>query len=286
MERRRSATFPNPQETALVKLIASGLNVLSTDATYPVSEWQLSEYLWQNCPEAKGKDSNIFFKEQVPKALDRMEQTQMVERKVNGFFLTHNGYYCLIESASAKRDAVGQPDASIIVPARSAPSAMSVHLSLLQQSEPKLQTLGVRFEAPVLVMRVSDQFWNIDNFRNKANGIAPTLLLIKLKNGVECGGVADVPWINPGTAVPGEGSFIFSLGDHPRRFDLIKSEKAVVHGSVFFGFGEDLRVWSNGWGCSSAGEVCYAGPRNRGQIMEAPAGADFREYEYWELWSL
>jgi hypothetical protein len=293
MERRRPGTFPNPQETALVKLIAIGLNALSTDATYPVSEWQLCDYLEQNCPEARGNDSNSFFKEKVPKALDRMEQTQMIERKVNGFFLTDNGLYCLIQSASEQKGADRDPDGSTIVSKHTSTADGFPHLSLLEQNELKLQTLRVRLTpgllvvvTPALLLRVTDDLWNINDFRIKVEGIAPTLLLIKLKNGVECGGVADIPWINPGTAVPGEGSFIFSLGDHPRRFDLIKSEGAVVCRSVFFGFGEDLRVWSNGWGCSSAGEVCYAGPRKRGQLTGARAGADYREYESWELWRL
>jgi hypothetical protein len=293
MERRRPPTFPNPQETALVKQIALGLNALSTDATYPVSEWQLCDYLEQNCPEARGKDSNCFFKEQIPKALDRMEQTQMIERKINGFFLTDNGLYCLIPSANEQNGANRDPDGSTIASKQARSSALLVRLSLLEQNELKLKTLRVRLTpsiflsvTPALLLRETADLWNMDDFRTKVEGIAPTLLLIKLHNGVECGGVADVPWINSEDAVPSEGSFIFSLGDHPRRFDLIKSEGAVVCGSVFFGFGEDLRVWSNGWGCSSAGEVCYAGPRNKGQLTGARAGADYREYESWELWRL
>jgi hypothetical protein len=42
-------------------------------------------------------------------------------------------------------------------------------------------------------MEMNGLLWTMDEFRTKAGGFALTLVLIKMKNGTECGGVAGVP---------------------------------------------------------------------------------------------
>jgi hypothetical protein len=112
-----------------------------------------------------------------------------------------------------------------------------------------------------------------------------------MKNGMECGGVAGVQWPKQyeSAADPAEGSFIFSLGATPARFDLINPERALDCSEGFFGFGyygSDLFVWGNGDGCGSDGEASYAGPRETGQLVGGTARAYKQPYERWELWRL
>jgi hypothetical protein len=95
--------------------------------------------------------------------------------------------------------------------------------TLLKSSESKLEPLGVNLVAPQLLMEVEELTWSMDEFLEKAGDFAPTLVLIKMKNGTVCGGVAGVPWPKWGNAAdPTKGSFIFSLGATPVRFDLVK----------------------------------------------------------------
>jgi hypothetical protein len=130
----------------------------------------------------------------------------------------------------------------------------------------------------------------------KAADFAPTQVLIKTTNGTECGGVAGVPWpkgMFATAADPAKGSFIFSLGATPARFDLVNSDKALYCYNDWFGFGylgDDLYVWSNGDGCGSCdehvdGQSAYTGPRGQGQLVGATV-SEREPYERWELWRL
>jgi hypothetical protein len=163
--------------------------------------------------------------------------------------------------------------------------------TLLKSSESKLRSFGVNLTAPQLLMEMSESLWSMDDFLEKAGDFAPTLVLIRLKNGAECGGVAGVPWPKKGetAADPAEASFIFSLGATPSRLDLVDPEKALFCDPLSFVFGRvgyDLCVGGDGEGCSSDGEGTYAGPRQSGQIIGATAGVCFQPYERWELWGL
>jgi hypothetical protein len=85
--------------------------------------------------------------------------------------------------------------------------------TLLQANEVKLGPLGVILMAPELLMEKEALNWSMDEFLKKAGEFAPTLLLIKMKNGTVCGGVAGVPWPKKDKAAsdPVMDSFIFSL---------------------------------------------------------------------------
>jgi hypothetical protein len=183
--------------------------------------------------------------------------------------------------------------------------------SLLNSCETGLSTIGVAPEAPELLMEVSELEWSMDEFLEKAGAFAPTLMLVKMKNGTECGGVAGVPW--PGkrliAADPAKGSFIFSLGATPARFDLVRPESALCCDWKLFGFGcsvdkvrlmddgsivcsythNDLYIRNNGWGCGSLSSGDYdARGRRDGQLIGATATEGYycQPYERWELWRL
>jgi hypothetical protein len=162
--------------------------------------------------------------------------------------------------------------------------------TLLKSSESKVRSLGVNLTAPQLLMEMEELEWSMYEFWEKAADFAPTLVLIKMKNGTLCGGVAGVPWPKRGKAAdPAKGSFIFSLGATPARFDLVNPARALRCGEMVFVFGDggdDLYIWNDGDGCGSNGEGAYAGPRQRGQLIGGTAEAFKQAYERWELWRL
>jgi hypothetical protein len=154
-----------------------------------------------------------------------------------------------------------------------------------------MRPLGVKLESPQLLMEMSKLKWSMDEFLGKASEFAPTLVLIKMKNGTECGGVAGVPW--PGcdetAADPAKGSFIFSLGATPARLDVVDPEEALYCDAWSFGFGNDggdLFVWGDGAGCGPREQGDYAGPREKGQLIGGTAEDFVQPYERWELWRL
>jgi hypothetical protein len=163
---------------------------------------------------------------------------------------------------------------------------------VLRKNAAKLGALRVNLMAqlaPQPLMEMDELEWSMEEFWQKAGDFAPTLVLIKMKNGTECGGVAGVPWPkrqDRKAADPAKGSFIFSLGATPVRFDLVQSEKALYCSNSRFMFGydsDDLYVWSDGDGCGSKGQGDYAGPRGRGQLVGRTAKASVQQYERWEL---
>jgi hypothetical protein len=166
--------------------------------------------------------------------------------------------------------------------------------TLLKSSESQVKALGVNLMELQLLMEMDELEWSMDEFWEKAADFAPTLVLIKMKNGTVCGGVAGVSWPKSGGAAdPAKGSFIFSLGATPARFDLIGPEGALFCGDDLFGFGcegDDLFVYNDGDGCGSCDEFeddqsAYTGPRGKGQLVGATVG-DTEWYERWELWRL
>jgi hypothetical protein len=163
--------------------------------------------------------------------------------------------------------------------------------TLLKSSESKVRSLGVNLTAPQMLMEVDELDWSMDEFLEKAGDFAPTLVLIKMRNGTECGGVAGVPWPKKGkvAADPAKDSFIFSLGATPARFNLVKPEHALFCHALMFEFGygsNDLFVWNDGAGCGSRDQGAYAGPRQRGLLVGATTEACKQPYERWELWRL
>jgi hypothetical protein len=171
------------------------------------------------------------------------------------------------------------------------PCAPSPGASLWASNEAKLKALGVNVTAAQRLMKMKELKWSMDEFLEKADRFAPTLVLIKMKNGTECGGVAGVPWpkSHKTAADPAKVSFIFSLVPTSARFDLTKPEKALYCGGYGFQFGYlscDLFVLSDGSGCGSPGEGTYAGPRGRGQLIGGTVEAYKEPYERWELWRL
>jgi hypothetical protein len=164
--------------------------------------------------------------------------------------------------------------------------------TLLNSNEAKLRPLGVDLKAPKLLMEMEELRWSMDDFLQKVGDSAPTLLLVRGKNGTVCGGVAGVPWPKRRDGVvadPAMGSFIFSLGATPTRFDLVRPDVALYCTKWSFGFGHesrDLYVLNHGDGCGSLGDGDYVGPRGYGQLVGATAGACYQRYERWELWRL
>jgi hypothetical protein len=163
--------------------------------------------------------------------------------------------------------------------------------TLLKSSESKVRSLGVNLMTPQLLMEMEELEWSMKEFWAKAGDFAPTLVLIKMKNETVCGGVAGVPWPAEWkyAADPAKGSFIFSLGATPARFDLVNPEMALCCCGAFFGFGRyggELCIWGSGGGCGSVGQGDYAGQREMGQLVGGTAELRLWPYERWELWRL
>jgi hypothetical protein len=165
--------------------------------------------------------------------------------------------------------------------------------SLLAKNVADLADLGVKFSTPQLWMEKRDLRWTMDEFRQKVGGIAPTLLLVEMPNGTECGGVAGVPW-PPAFADakdPSNISCLFSLGATPARFDLVSANNlAICSHPVGFWFGScssgsELGVLSNADGCVAIGGRCYAAPQGYGSLI-GTSPVDRRPYARWELWRL
>jgi hypothetical protein len=295
----------------MVEQLANALDVLSTEEKHPVSIWALHRYLSENCEGAKGEESTAFFTVTVAKALDQMKQTEMLERKADGLRLTERGRCDLLRKGEMRLEKVADDtgaegdEPKAVTELRGALGAEKARISrmqaeiddlraqsvpLLRRNEAKLWALGVNLTAPELLMAPEKVRWSMDEFLKKASAFAPTLVLIKMKNGTECGGVAGVPWPKRGSvaADPGKSSFIFSLGATPARFDLVKPETALWCSSrrFEFGYGDDLFVRNDGDGCGSSGQRDYAGPRKKGELVGAPADASRQPYERWELWRL
>jgi hypothetical protein len=151
----------------------------------------------------------------------------------------------------------------------------------------------VKFSKPELLMEKRDLKWEIDEFLQKVGGIAPTLLLVEMENGTECGGLAGVAWPPEDTDAkdPSKVSFIFSLGATPTRFDLVRADDQAIRswdcGFAFgsYSIGSDLAVWGDGDGCYAVGQKCYAGPRSDGSLIgTSPSWKG--PYARWELWRL
>jgi hypothetical protein len=281
--------LPDASEYAAVKMLANAIDTLSTNENYYVSIRELHGYLAQNCVEAKGNDSATFFNVTVTRGLDQMKQTKMAMIGPNGVCLTENGRWSLLGKGAtqSKKVAGDSGGAAKELGRRSEGAARELPAgSLLRKNEEQLGTLGVSPKAPRLLMEVRTKKWKLGKFLKNAREFAPTLLLIKLRNGITCGGVAGVPWPKCGDTAsdPAKGSFIFSLGATPARFDLVKSEQALYCGprGIQFGYNGDLVVLNYAAGCGSSDQGDYAGPRESGQLIGGPAAA----YERWELWRL
>jgi hypothetical protein len=162
---------------------------------------------------------------------------------------------------------------------------------LLKTNESKLRPLGVKLEAPHLLMEMEELEWSMDEFLEKAGDFAPTLVLIKMKNGTACGGVAGAPWPKGDAmaADPAKGSFTFSLGPASARCDLVEPYGPLCCagcGFLFGWLGYVLSVFNDGHGCGSWGHVTYAGPREMGQLIGGTAEDYYQPYERWEFWRL
>jgi hypothetical protein len=322
MEDFRVDGMPSPSQYAVVKQLASAIDVLSTNEKYPVSVWALHGYMSETCQEAKGEQSATFFSVTIAKALNQMKQTEIVERTANGVRLTEQGRWDLLRKGEMQSKKVVD-DSGAGVGAKETKGAMELlseqravfeaetarlqaeidelrarcvprqppSAALLVKNEGKLRALGVNLRAPELLMEMEELKWSMDEFMEKAADFAPTLVLVKMKNGTECGGVAGVPWPEEWAkaADPAKGSFIFSLGATPTRFDLVKPKNALYCTGESFGFGYgsyDLYVASDGRGCGSCDQGDYAGPREKGQLIGGTAEAYLQRYERWELWRL
>jgi hypothetical protein len=291
--------MPTESENALALLLVKAIDVLSTNKKYRVSGEALRTYLEENCPEAKGEQSETFLTVTVQKALDEMTQSEMIEQKSNGVRLTENGLWSLLgrrEETRSKRvmdpsesEAREPKDVAPLQQTFSIGTALFPTGSLLGKNKAKLEGVGVTLTAPQLLMEAQESIWSMADFQEKAGNFAPTLLLLKLKNGTECGGVAGVPWPKGcrDAADPAGNSMLFLLGATPARFDLVNPEKALYSCSVYFGFGSEgaLNIRRDGE-CRSLGEGAYAGPREKGQLVGGDPKYFKQTYERWELWRL
>jgi hypothetical protein len=163
--------------------------------------------------------------------------------------------------------------------------------SLLARNVAKLTQLGVELSKPELLMEKRDSTWRMDEFHQKVGNASPTLLLVEMENGTECGGVAGVAWPPTGTEAkdPSRISCLFSLGATPTRFGLVSADNQAIRsgwgGFAFgsFGHGAELVIWGDGDGCSACGQACYAGPRGQGTLIGTSPSCKGR-YVRWELW--
>jgi hypothetical protein len=131
--------------------------------------------------------------------------------------------------------------------------------SIWNLNDAKLTAVGAKMIALQLLMPTYEVKWSMDELLEEAGDFAPTPVLIKMKNGTECGGFAAVPWPKWGevTADPGKGSFIRSLETEQTRFDLVGAEPALfcTHLQSFgFGCGNLFIVGDEGV-CGSQGDV-------------------------------
>jgi hypothetical protein len=110
--------MPDAQEYIMVKTIAQGIDILSTDAQYPVSVWQLHRYLAENCEEARGEASSTFFKTSVPKALDQMVSTCMLSAQPEGLRLTERGRRILLRVPNSSSKATRREVCAPLQPAK------------------------------------------------------------------------------------------------------------------------------------------------------------------------
>jgi hypothetical protein len=95
---------PTGAEYAVANMIAKALEVISEGEMHRPSIWELTNHLRENCPEAQGEGSDTFFQVTVAKALDQMEQTEVIERKRNGLRLTSVGRRSLLGKGEARSD--------------------------------------------------------------------------------------------------------------------------------------------------------------------------------------
>jgi hypothetical protein len=112
-----STEIPDAAEYIMVKTIAQGIDILSTDSVYPVSVWQLHRYLSENCEEARGEAASTFFKTSVPKALDQMIATGMLQTKAQGFSLTKHGRWSLLAPVGRSETVIPDEDDNDAEPA-------------------------------------------------------------------------------------------------------------------------------------------------------------------------
>jgi hypothetical protein len=112
--------------------------------------------------------------------------------------------------------------------------------TLLARNRAKLRQLCVKLSKPELLVERRELKQEMDEFLQKAGSIAPTLLLVEMQNGTECGGVAGVAWPpeDADAKDPSKVSCIFSLGAAPTRFGLVRPDNwAIRSWSDAFGFG-------------------------------------------------
>jgi hypothetical protein len=144
----------------------------------------------------------------------------------------------------------------------------------------------VDLAAPKLLMETEDLEWSMEEFLKKAGDFVPTLVVIKMKNGTVCGGVAGVPWPKIDSGGCGE-RFIHLLarGDsHSLRARQAENALYCTNWEDWFGhISGDLVAWSDGRGCGSRDIGDYAGPRETGQLVGGTAEPSQQLYERWEL---
>jgi hypothetical protein len=164
--------------------------------------------------------------------------------------------------------------------------------TLLARNHAKLSQLGVEFWKPELLIEKRDLKWKMDELWQKVGSVAPTLLLVEMRNGTECGGVAGVPWPPKWTDAKDRSklSCIFSLGAIPSRFGLVSADNQAIRSwRSGFGFGSeagyDLVVVGDGQTCLAQGPRCYAGPRGVGSLIGTSLSWNGL-YARWELWRL
>jgi hypothetical protein len=166
--------------------------------------------------------------------------------------------------------------------------------SLMLTSSDKLEGFGIDLTNAKLLMDVKGRF-KMGEFETKVvkAEVNPTLLLLAWKRGFVIGGLAGVPWpkveCRTGqkryfAADPEKKSFIFSLEPTARRFDVVKTDKALLRmtGVMWrsFQFANDLIVYDDG---DCAGKTsAYAGERDDGSFPGFTPGP-FTRFELWAL---
>jgi hypothetical protein len=234
----------------------------------------------ENCADAQGKDSKDFLSVTVQSVVDQMQQTGMVEVKVNWIRLTENGRWSLLRNFQGKAEKVPGTIQEVKTEKVQGPIKPG---ALFAANSKAIVSLGLSWGTAELLLAHGAGKWDVSEFRVKVVGKAPTLVLLESDDGL-CGGYAAVPWPAGGyVSDPWGASFVFSIKPKVERFPLIDEGKAIYGCSISFGFGA-LCLWIGHYGEFMRQEKTYAVPKGwaRGK-SELGAKPKFTRFEVWHL---
>jgi hypothetical protein len=124
--------------------------------------------------------------------------------------------------------------------------------TLLAECLNEVESLPLDVKAAKLLLANSGKFTE-GEWDDAVGDAVPTLVLLKLVNGVVCGGVAAVAWPKGEgcSADPTGTSFIFSLRPKMARYGLKSrdDDRALDSAEDLKMFGDDLQIWGDSGQC-------------------------------------